>query len=145
MDRVRLGRVLGRGARMAARTAYEALDAATAPEPPSRTASPTPRAVAERVQLLRPVAGRVVTAARATGGRAGMFAPVRRASRAVSLEVTGSFFALFALSFGLGMWHARDELHAGPHGVARFGAYAAIALFFAYCAGTSFQRARRLK
>lgn len=142
---MRLGRVLGRGARMAARTAFEALDAAAAPSPAARTANPVPRTVAKRVELLQPVASRVVTAARSSNSRDGMFAPVRRASRAVSLEVTGSFFALFALSFAVGMWHARDELHAGTRGIARFGAYAAIALFFAYCAGTSFLRARRLK
>ncbi len=74
-----------------------------------------------------------------------MFAPVRRASKAVSLEVAGSFFALFALPFTLGMWHARADLHAGAHGVARFAIDAGVAAFFAYCSISSFVRARRLK
>ena len=133
MDRVRLGRVLGRGARLAARTAYEAMDAAT---------TPTPSSYLPVVHRRPVVLERKST--RTPGGRAGIFTPLRRASRAVSLEVTGSFFALFAVSFGAGTWHARGLLRGGPHAVARFMAYAAIVCFFAYCAISNFWKARRL-
>lgn len=134
---------------MAARTAYEALDAATSPEPrvmsgPSKPVARASQATAHRVSVLRPDMPRATASTRPGRPRAGMFAPVRRASRAVSLEVTGSFFALFALSFSVGMWHARAELHAGAHGMARFAAYGLISLFFMYCAVSSFVRAKRL-
>lgn len=162
MDRVRLGRVLGRGARLAARTAYEAIDAATAQAPvgtqpatpeilPPQTAGSTNRPLAKRTDAAhafpqrKPSAPQTYSPSPAgRSARPGRLAPLRRASRAVSLEVTGSFFALFALSFAVGTWHAREDLHAGTPGVVRVAVFAAVTLFFAYCSVSNFQRAKRL-
>ena len=159
MDRVRLGRVLGYGARMAARTVVEAVDAATtatpatnrrlpAANPTSETArsstrtpgqaAPAPRsAVAQAVQT----AGRVQGGARAA--RRGVLEPVKRASRAVSLEIAGSFFALFALSFGAAAWRFRGLASRGE-AAQRLWIYLGFAALFAYFACSSFLRARRL-
>ncbi len=171
MDRVRLGRVLGRGARLVARTAWEALDAATATPPagsPSRTteshgtqAGTTAPPAPSRKQVVKAVRQPPVLEGQIAGGRSGQgkvqapqvtsarpmhgLAPLRRASRAVSLEVTGSFFALFALSFGVGVWRERAQLHAGHAGLFRFTLFCAVTAFFAYFSIGNFIRARRLQ
>src|SRR6185312_13086097 len=57
MDKVRLGRILGKGARQAARTAWDAIDAATAadPNPPKPMANrPAATRVAERPTVIPP-------------------------------------------------------------------------------------------
>ena len=73
-----------------------------------------------------------------------MLAPMRNASRALWHEVTGSFFALFALSFAAGTWHSRalavSAISAERH---RFDAFCVLALLFAYFSVSSFLRARR--
>lgn len=160
MDRERLGRVLGRGARLAARTAFEAVDAATSappaqpdrrtptvavqpatsPRPTSQTAK-TNRATAPTVMTLEAVP--LVRAAKAAGK--GFASPLRRASSALWLELTGCFFALFALSFGLGVWHTRVEaLSPLPAERHRFAAFCLLTLLFAYFSVSSFVRAKRV-
>jgi hypothetical protein len=150
MDRVRFGRALGMGARAAARTAMEAVDAATAPSPaPSRSqnaSQATSRPVsASRPTVLPPIgaaAARVMPAARAAAS--GVSGPFRTASRALWHELTGSFFALFALSFVVGAWHTRaSAVSAIPNERYRFYAFCALALLFAYFSVSSFVRARR--
>ena len=155
MDRVRLGRVLGRGARLAARTAFEALDAATSPDPspdgPARTRPNADR----RPEILRParrpppkavprtrpqVPERASTVAR---GRAA-FEPVKRASQAVSLQVSGSFFALFAFSFAMGASRFSTGLHTAGADRYRFAACCLVSAAFAYFAVSNFLRARKL-
>ncbi len=74
-----------------------------------------------------------------------MFAPFRKATRVVSLEVTGSFFALFALPFALGVWHQWGELRSGSQAVTRFALLCGVTAFFGYCSVSSFVRARRLR
>lgn len=160
MDRVRFGRALGRGARIAARTAYEAIDAAAAPNPraaapnPS-TAAPNPHAgprpsasqtVAQRTPTRRqmlPTPARRQAAVEAVRG--GLLTPIKRASKAVSLEVTGSFFALFAFAIFVGLWRVRAMVHADAGSASRFSAGCLVGLLFAYYAVSNFQRARRLQ
>ncbi|MFN2975083.1 hypothetical protein [Terriglobus aquaticus] len=131
---------------MAARTVYEAVDAATAASPqnaPSRpaggSARPVTRPVSPAPAVARTVraAGRVQGSARAA--RSGVLTPVKRASRAVSLEIAGSFFGLFALSFAVAAW----RFHASAGGQ-RLWVYVAFAAMFTYFACSSFVRARRL-
>jgi Na+-transporting NADH:ubiquinone oxidoreductase subunit NqrB len=77
--------------------------------------------------------------------RAGITAPLRRASRALWHELTGSFFALFAFSFSLGVWHSRaNALSSLPADRHRFYGVCALALLFGYFAVSSFVRARRV-
>ena len=108
MDRVRLGRVLGKGARLAARTAVEAVDAASAPSPQPDTRSPVqlpPRPgmiqTPQRPERTRVAFSPGPLRPALNAARAGITAPLRRASRALWHELTGSFFALFAFSFCL--------------------------------------------
>ena len=139
MDRERLGRVLGKGARIAARTALEAVDAATAPSPAGTTmtsAHPHP------VQRTTYTPQNLRSATRAAG--AGALAPLRHASRALWHELTGSFFALFTLSFGVGVWHTRGNLFSTlPSDRYRFFTVCGLALLFAWFSISSFLRARR--
>ncbi len=154
MDRERLGRVLGRGARLAARTALEAVDAATAapPQPTGNAVGVPSLAVQRRApQVLSPVAPaghpatRTAIPAAARAAAAGALAPLKRASRALWLEVTGSFFALFALSFGMGAWHTRAGLWSSvPADRHRTLAFCALSVLFLYFSISSFLRARRV-
>lgn len=73
-----------------------------------------------------------------------MFAPVKRATRAVSLEVTGSFFIIFALSFAVGLWHMRFTLYASGGGVYKFAAGCLLVVLFLYFAVSNFIQAKRL-
>ncbi len=67
-----------------------------------------------------------------------------RASRALWHELTGSFFALFALSFTLAMWKTRQTaVSTVPGDRYHFYAYCALALLFGYFSVSSFLRARR--
>ena len=146
MDRVRLGRVLGKGARLAARTAMEAVDAAAAPAP-RQTAPTQPRTVSVEtpVRTARPSFPSVPLRPALQAARAGVTAPLRRASRELWHELTGSFFALFALSFSVGLWHSRASAFSSvPVERHRFYAFCALALLFAYFAVSSFLRARRV-
>ena len=151
MDRVRLGRVLGKGARLAARTAIEAVDAASA-------ASPAPQTQARHSAQTQPRTVTVETPRKAKGvsfastplrpalqaARSGITAPLRRASRALWHELTGSFFALFAFSFLVGVWHSRaNALSSLPADRHRFYGFCALALLFGYFAVSSFVRAKR--
>ena len=161
MDRVRLGRALGFGARAAAKTLVQAADAAMAPSPnsnsgvlPAQPAQPAaPAAAAQPASSPRPSAGNVVNA---TGrmGRA-VFEPVKRHSRELWLQITGSFFALLACSMAGGMWalhvatvsafqHAHTN-HAAlwSQDLLKFYLAAAAFLMFAYFAVSNFIRAGR--
>lgn len=155
MDRERLGRVLGKTARFAARSAMEAMDAATAPAPAAdtrvqpeilrpRSAAAPARAAAP--PAARPVAPTVVRAAQqaATSFQATTLQPLRAASRSLWFELTGSFFALFGASFALGAWHARHGLHSGVAGERnRLIVFCVLMLGFGYFSATSFLRARK--
>ena len=73
-----------------------------------------------------------------------MMSPLKHASRALWHEVTGSFFALFAVSFSIAVWHTRaNAISALPNDRYRFYAFCALVLLFAYFSVSSFVRARR--
>jgi hypothetical protein len=132
---------------MAARTAIEAVDAATATEPPSQRtaartqpASPTILPPQNRVPQIR--VAHALNAASAA--RAGVMSPLKNASRALWHELTGSFFALFALSFGIAVWRTRaSAMSTIPNDRYRFYGFCAFALLFGYFSVSSFLRARR--
>ena len=71
-----------------------------------------------------------------------MLAPVKRASRALSLELAGSFFALFALSFSGAAWRFRGLVQTGS--AQRLWVYVGLAALFTYFAFSSFLRARKI-
>jgi hypothetical protein len=73
-----------------------------------------------------------------------MASPLKTASKALWHEVTGSFFALFAASFTIAVWHTRaSALSDAPHDRYRFYAFCVLALLFAYFSVSSFLLARK--
>ncbi len=72
-----------------------------------------------------------------------VWAPVVKVSGVLWLEVTGCFFALFALFAAVELWRRRGDLHAG--GAARQHLVFAAAMFvvFGYFTVSSFVKAHR--
>ncbi len=68
--------------------------------------------------------------------------PFAQASSILWLEITGMFFALFALLFGQHLYSIRGAWRSGPEH-AHFLAYAAFAGIFLYFAVSSFAKARQ--
>ncbi|HEY4009518.1 MAG TPA: hypothetical protein VGM11_05165 [Acidobacteriaceae bacterium] len=146
MDRVKFGRALGYGARHAAKTLAQAVDAASTPNPASRSsnaASPSsqPRPAAPPFRVPDP------QTVRAAGRQAksSLSAPIVRFSSVIWLQVTGIFFALVAFTMGTAAWRARAGLHAsaGSSGALKLYAYAAVCGLFIYFTVSSFVRAAR--
>jgi len=146
MDRVRFGRALGYGARHAAKAVMGAVDAATAPDPRA--------APALRDQSVQPATERVVQAYRqvsevkAQAGRAAktsFWAPLKRFSSVISLQVAGTFFAVLAAFLGEGVWQQRAVFRGGATAAAEWKLAISMAVFvvFTYFALSSFIRAGR--
>ncbi len=129
---------------MAARTTYEAVQAAAASSPEQRPAAAQRQAVLSPGQRVGPRQTKAASGA-ARRRPSEIFAPFRKATRVVSLEVMGSFFALFALPFALGVWHQWGELRSGSQAVTRFVLLCGVTVFFGYCSVSSFVRARRVR
>jgi hypothetical protein len=124
MDKVKLGRALGYGARHAMKTVASAVDAATSPDPnaPRRANQATQahatqvhegpvrseqilaaqRSVAQAVDGYRQVhaAKQAVKKQAIAHVKRSFWAPLKSFSSVLWLQVTGSFFALFALTMG---------------------------------------------
>ncbi len=153
---------------MAARTAMEAVDAAMAepaagnqkppaPRPAPRFETPVSRTQTSSapIGVIEPPpsrsvpraaavqAARLSPAARAATGK--VAGPLRAASRALWLEVTGSFFALFAITFGGGAWRLRASITAAAPGANRhnFYIFLIMAMLFGYFSVSSFLRANK--
>jgi len=163
MEPHRFGRKLGIGVRVATRMAKEraakasaasasqansqpsSAPAAAAPRtPPPRPA--TPPSAAPKKNLVEP-ARRVGQSSRRVGEATrrfgkGFWGPLLHVSGTLWLEITGMFFALFAVFFGQNAWNARaSALHGPQH--AYFLLYATVTLVFIYFCITSFIKARR--
>ncbi len=159
MDSVRFGRILGKGARAAAKGLYEAVDAATAPNPNAPQATPPQRQPAPQQPAATQTPMQVIaqsTAAYAAhkkavsreAGRLGksFLTPFARAGSVLWLEVTGTFFAVFAAIFisYVCKYRAALRLNAANADAHRhLLASAAAAALFGYFAVSSFVRARR--
>jgi hypothetical protein len=165
MDSVRFGRALGFGARSAAKALITAVDAASSPSPAATqqpAAQPAPRPAASQATTpSRPVqaAARAATqvqknvqqtrAGVAQGSKrfgTSVWRPFVKLSGVLWLEMTGSFFALFALFAGQSTWTHRADLHqtvlnhtARQHLLVSCG----VTLAFTYFSVTSFLKARR--
>jgi len=168
MDSVRFGRVLGIGARLAAKTVVSAVDAATAPNPsggkakqgagsvPAAGSNSTTaeKAKASGAQLGQNVV-RTAVQVRQTGrglkeggkrfGEAAWGAFVKL-SGALWLELTGGFFGIFAVSAAGNAWKMRSALHetAANHDAhVRLLISVAMAVVFGYFCASSFVKANR--
>lgn len=133
MDYEGTGRKLGTGVKVLRRLARQRAE--------ERAASPT--ATMPNREPLRPPAqiGRAAGEGARRFGQA-VAKPLVKTGHVLWLEVTGCFFALFALGFIAEAWKTHTAWRAGPeHG--HFLAYAACAAIFIYFGATSFLRARR--
>jgi hypothetical protein len=172
MDSVRFGRVLGIGARLAAKTMVSAVEAATAPNPSaaakakgsvdaasgSAAASGSKTASGQReVPRVRVAqqAARTTAQVRQTGrglkegsrrfGEA-VWGPFVKLSGALWLELTGVFFGIFAVFAGGNAWKMRGALHerAANHDAhVHLLISVAMAVVFAYFCVSSFVKANR--
>jgi hypothetical protein len=145
MEPNRFGRKLGIGVRVASRMAKErAAKAASAPQS-AATQSTTPRPAAPQ-PAPRPAKNLVEPARRVGEGtrRFGQafWEPLKHVSATLWLEITGLFFALFAIFFGQNAWNTRaSALHGPQH--AHFLLYAIVTLVFLYFCISSFVKAMR--
>jgi len=146
MDRVRLGRALGYGARHAGKALVDALDAATTPAPPgtasrSRPAGEGTTRTAERAAEIHQSVVGAGTQARGIGKS--FWTPLKTFSSVIWLQVTGTFFTVFALLMGEGVWKLRDSFHAPLNSPEAHKVYFYLAVFlgFAYFAVSNFVRA----
>jgi hypothetical protein len=144
MDKVRLGRAFGYGARHAARTVTGIIQAATATDPAATPTSP-PQTAKPAAQLPPPASPKPVARAHAAGLGRSVLQPVKKFSSVLWLEVTGTFFALVSVSMSRGAWMLRAAIHTSPKSPDAIKLYAssALCLMFAYFAVSSFLRARR--
>ena len=155
MDSVRIGRALGIGARLAAKTVANAVDAATSPNPSGAPSAAVQKDTAaaqagrQAAEVTVQAAGRARNAGQgiARGGRRfgeSFWIHVKRLSGVLWLEFTGVFFGVFALYAAGGAWKMRAALHetALNHDAhVRFLLAAGMAALFAYFCVTSFVRA----
>jgi hypothetical protein len=172
MDSVRFGRALGFGARSAAKALVTAVDAASSPNPrasqpqaqaagsPAAT-SAVPRPQPSRTAPSQPIQTAARTAAQiqknvqqtragvARGGKrfgSSVWRPMVKLSGVLWLEMTGSFFALFALYCVQGIWRGRADFHATAlnHAAHRHLLInCGVAAMFTYFSVSSFLKARR--
>ena len=150
MEPNRFGRKLGIGVRVASRMVKEraaqtgskpgsnpAFAPQAAPPPPStRASAPPPRPAKNYAEPAR----RIGVGTRRFGQA--FFGPLKHISATLWLEITGLFFALFAIFFGQNAWRTRaSALHGPEH--AHFLLYAVVTAIFLYFCVSSFVKASR--
>jgi hypothetical protein len=137
VDYERTGRKLGTGLKVLGRMAKQRMDsapdapaAATTPPPAPPQPKPTPPAVPN------------LQAAREGGRRFGkaVWGPFSRAGHVLWLEITGVFFALFAIYFASEAWKVRQGTGIDHNHFVEFCVFAVV---FGYFCISSFVRARR--
>jgi hypothetical protein len=145
MEPNRFGRKLGIGVRVASRMvkerAAQANNNATASTPQASTPPPRPTAPppAPKKNYVEP-ARRVGEGTRRFGQA--FLGPLKHVSATLWLEITGLFFALFALFFGQNAWNTRSSALHGPNHP-QFLLYAVATLIFLYFCISSFVKAAR--
>jgi hypothetical protein len=143
-----IGRALGIGVRVAGRIAGQRITASAqsaASAPHVDINSVRAQSVASSSRPIAQVQSQAQTAARIaaqtsrglSSGISGFLRPFRRVGGIVWLEVTGSFFLLFAAVFALRLWQS----WSGTSGISKDFAIGAAAVFL-YLGITSFWRAR---
>jgi hypothetical protein len=131
MEPKKVGRTLGIGVRVASNMLRQRVQqAAEARE--SRPPAPSP-----------PLSSRVVTAKRGVKAFGqGLLGPFTQAGKVLWLEITGLFFALFALYFAQNVYRVRAAWRQGPEH-SHLLLYCALAAAFAWFSFSSFARAYR--
>ncbi|MGB8481759.1 MAG: hypothetical protein WCE63_23395 [Acidobacteriaceae bacterium] len=155
MDKVRLGRRLGIGTRLAAKALREqaqnvasAGNASSAAPAAQRYVEPTPPRAESKprpVTARRAIPSGNLVRKAAQGGRGfgrAFWKPFSAAGRALWHEVTGLFFALFALFFAQSLWRLRDAWKIGPEH-RHFEIDLVMTVVFLYFSISAFVRSRR--
>src|SRR5580658_1154124 len=143
MEPKKVGRTLGIGLRVASNMVRERVERASASVPTPSTAgngSPKPTATSNRSV---PISHRVSTAKR--GAKAfgqALLGPFTHAGGVLWLEITGLFFALFALFFVQSVYRVRFAWRQGPEH-AHLLLYVFLAAVFVWFSVSSFTRAYR--
>ncbi len=150
MEPKKVGRTLGIGVRVASNMLRERVERAAASsaatsQTGNRTGNGQPAAAAPASNSGRsvPMTSRVATAKR--GAKAfgqALLGPFTHAGSMLWLEITGLFFALFALFFVQSVYRVHTAWRHGPEH-AHLLLYAAMALAFAWFSVSSFARAYR--
>ncbi len=133
MEPKKVGRTLGIGVRVASNMLRDRMERASA----------TPAVPVSRQNAGPSVVQQVRTAKR--GARAfghAFWAPFSHAGSILWLEITGLFFALFALFFGQSVYRVRGSWRQGPEH-AHLLLYAVLAIGFGWFSLSSFLRAYR--
>ena len=139
MDYERTGRKLGTGLKVLGRMAKQRMDSPSAPGQTDNAPATPPPPVPPKIN---PPVVPNIHAAREGGRRFGkaVWGPFSRAGHVLWLEITGVFFALFALYFLSEAWKLH---HSTGTDHTHFIEFCIFAVVFGYFCITSFVRARR--
>jgi len=143
MEPKKVGRTLGIGVRVASNMLRERVERAAASSPAASTTGNRPPMPASTSVHPVPMSKRVATAKR--GAKAfghALLGPFTHAGGVLWLEITGLFFALFALFFVQSVYRVRTAWRQGPEH-SHLLLYCAMALAFAWFSVSSFARAYR--
>ena len=140
MEPKKVGRTLGIGVRVASNMLRERVErAAAAHPPPAQAGNGRPAAAAPAIPIANRVAG-VKRGAKAFGQA--FLGPFTHAGSVLWLEITGLFFALFALFFAQSVYRLHAAWRQGPEHT-HLLLYCALTVAFAWFSVSSFLRAYR--
>jgi hypothetical protein len=144
MEPKKVGRTLGIGVRVASNMLRERVERAAASAPTSATGNGRPAAApASTVGRPVPVGNRVAAAKR--GAKAfgqALLGPFTHVGGVLWLEITGLFFALFALFFVQSVYRVHTAWRQGPEHT-HLLLYCAMAFLFTWFSVSSFAKAYR--
>jgi hypothetical protein len=141
----RLGRTLGIGARVAAEKLRDGTVRAAAAAERSASSYPAPAPPIATSRPPIPPAPSLAQNGRRLARGAGRFGatlwrPFAHATGVLTLQITGSFFAIFTLVFGVHSWQLYKSVGWRDH---HLPLYAGFAILFAWFTVSSFWRASR--
>jgi hypothetical protein len=143
MEPKKVGRTLGIGVRVASNMLRERVERAAASSPAASTAENGPPPASTPKRSVVPVGSRVKNAKR--GAKAfgqALLGPFTHAGSVLWLEITGLFFALFALFFVQSVYRVHTAWRQGPEHT-HLLLYCALGFIFAWFSASSFARAYR--
>jgi hypothetical protein len=144
MEPKKVGRTLGIGVRVASNMLRQRVEQATAAHPgPAEAANGRPAAPPRPAPVRPNLSSRAATAKR--GAKAfgqALLGPFTHAGSVLWLEITGLFFALFALFFVQSIYRARTAWRQGPEHT-HLLLYVLLAAIFVWFSVSSFTRAYR--
>jgi hypothetical protein len=143
MEPKKVGRTLGIGVRVASNMLRERVERAAASSPAASTTGNCPPMPASTSVRSVPMSRRVATAKR--GAKAfgqALLGPFTHAGGVLWLEITGLFFALFAVFFVQSVYRVHTAWRQGPEHT-HLLLYGALAFVFAWFSVSSFARAYR--